>query len=745
MLANDSVKIKGIIENIIFFNEDNGYTVLSLDISSSLVTVVGFFPVFNVGEFVEFSGKFTVHREYGEQFNAESFERLMPQTVSDIVKYLSSIAIPGVGPSTVKKIVNTFKDESLKIISDEPERLSEISGISLKKALAIGDAYKSQVHGLDSIFFLQKHNVSYRLALKIIKEFGDDTISLVKKNPYILAEEIFGVSFSVADKFALSLGFSFLAPERICAASLYALNLASYDGHSFLPKDKLFTYLSKILRRNTPGIDFDMDFVSSFISNLVFEGKIIESDGNLYLPLFYFAEQNIAKKLNQLHLCSFNVDQEAVEGIVASAEKSGNFQLSDKQIAAVKSLFQSGLMIITGGPGTGKTTLINVIITVLKELKLSFALSAPTGRAAKRMSDLCGFEARTIHRLLEVFSAEDMLSFGRNENNTLDFDAIILDEMSMVDTLLFNSFLKAVTSGTLLILVGDCDQLPSVGAGNVLRDIIECGRFNVVRLDKIFRRASESLITVNAHRINEGKMPLLDKKNSDFFFICKNSADDIKNTIVSLCIKRIPSYLNTDSLRKMQVISPMRKGPLGVNALNDTLAPFLNTKFDEKKFIKFGSFVFREGDKVMQIKNNYNLQWTDLLSGDKGEGVFNGDVGFVSSIDFKEELVFVVFDDEKLVKYTFSDLENLQLAYAVTVHKSQGSEFDAVIIPLYPLPPLLESNNLLYTAITRAKKLAVLVGKEQYIAKMVCSKDKNIRYTGLKDRLREISGGIFNF
>lgn len=739
MFDDGSMKINGFIENIMFRNEENGYTVLVLDDGTASITVVGFFPEFSEGDFAEFTGRFTQHRAYGEQFSAESYERLMPQTVPDITKYLLSAAIPGVGPSTVRKITQKFKEQSLKIISEEPHRLSEISGISSKKADAIGQAYKSQVQGVEAIFFLQKYNLSYSLALRVYKKLGDDTVKLVKENPYILVQEVFGVGFAAADDLALNLGLSPLSPERICASAQYALSLAAYDGHSFLPKQKLFTYLYKILRRNNEDIKFSDDFIWSFVSNLVFEGKIIESGDKFYLPVFYFAEQNIAKKLQRLHESAFEITHTEVEMAFSTAVGSGGFRLSGKQYDAVTGLFESGLMIVTGGPGTGKTTLINTIISVLSELKLSFALAAPTGRAAKRMTDLCGFEAKTIHRLLEVFSAEDMLSFGRNEDNPLDFDAVIVDEMSMVDTLIFNSFLKAVKPGTLLVLVGDCDQLPSVGAGNVLQDIINCGKFKVVRLDKIFRRASESMITVNAHRINCGQMPVFNQKSSDFFFISKNSADDIVRTIISLCTERIPKHLGTSSFRQIQVISPTRKGPLGVTALNKALAGFLNPKFDENKFVKFGAVMFREGDKVMQIKNNYSLKWHDISGGEEGEGVFNGDVGVISTIDYKKEFVSVIFDDERLVEYGFSDLENLQLAYAVTVHKSQGSEFDAVIIPLYPLPPMLQSRNLLYTAVTRAKRLTVLVGREDCICAMVSGKNKSIRFTGLTDRLSELS------
>lgn len=730
------VTVEGVVQEIIFSNEINGYTVCDIRCEKDMITVVGYMPFINPGETLKIKGKWVTHPDYGEQLKAESYEKVMPETTDGIVKYLSSGLIKGIGPATANKIVEKFKEETLNIIRFRPEMLAEIRGISFDKAMKIGQAFEEQRDLTRVIMFFQEYGINTTFAMKIYKAFGNKTIDEIKSNPYKLADEVFGIGFKTADKIARSLGVDPASRFRICSGIKYVLSKAASNGHSFIPDYDLKEHTSQLL-------DVNVENISDSLVHLLLEKSVcIEKEGDfskVYLSPFFYAEIGVCRKLAELSDVGFEGDLNDFDEIIKEVQDDEDILLAENQKAAIRESLVNGVLVITGGPGTGKTTIIKSIIKLLNKEGFDIALAAPTGRAAKRMTDATGFEARTIHRLLEIgySGGESEPTFYRTDSNPIEADVVIIDEMSMVDIFLMNNLLKAVSPGTRLVLVGDVDQLPSVGAGNVLKDIISSGMIKTVKLTEIFRQAEESMIIVNAHRINRGDKPRLNEKGRDFFFMPRTSAEDIVRTVVELSSKRLPDTYGYDPLRDIQVLTPTRKGAVGVTSLNLELQKILNPVAEEKKEKEFRGFTFREGDRVMQIKNNYNLKWEKPDSNSEGIGVFNGDTGIIKMIDIEEQKVVVLFEDEKQVEYDFSILDEIEPAFAITIHKSQGSEFNVVILPIFPGPQVLMTRNLLYTSITRAKTLVILVGNENTLYEMVSNEKETLRYSGVSEKLRK--------
>ena len=731
------VTIEGIVEDIIFSNEVNGYIVCDIRHKEDLVTVVGYMPFINQGEMLKISGKWVTHPDYGEQLKVDAYEKVLPQTTDAIEKYLASGVLKGVGPATASKIVQKFGEDTLSIIQLHPDRLSEIKGISLDKALRIGQAFEEQRALRVVIMFFQEYGISPAYSTKIYKFFGDKTIDEIKANPYRLSDEIFGIGFKTADRIATSMGIDPASKYRVSSGIKYVLSQAASNGHTYLPDNKLKEYTSQLLEVEISGIE------NSLIGLALEKSVVIEqSDGSnkVYLSSFYHAELGVARKLVELSHVDYASDMNGFEALIEDIERQEGINLAENQKIAVREALLNGVLVITGGPGTGKTTIIKSIIRILTSEGYSVALAAPTGRAAKRMSEATGFEARTIHRLLEIgfMGDENEQVFMRTEANPVEADVIIIDEVSMVDVLLMNHLLKAVMPGTRLILVGDVDQLPSVGAGNVLKDIIFSNMIKTVKLNEIFRQAQESLIIVNAHRINKGEKPCLNIKEKDFFFVSRNSGDAIVKTIIELCSKRLPATYGYDPLRHIQVLTPVKKSVTGVINLNIKLQEVLNPEHHSKNEKVYRDFIFREGDRVMQVKNNYNLRWEKVEdSSVEGTGVFNGDMGIIHQIDNEEQRLTIIFDDEKTVDYDFSILDEIEPAFAITIHKSQGSEFPVVILPLFPGPQVLMTRNLLYTAVTRARNLVVLVGQENTLYEMISNEREMLRYSNLADKINK--------
>lgn len=730
------VTFEGIIEEIIFSNEINGYTVCELRVEKKTITAVGFMPFINVGEMLKVSGNWITHPDYGEQLKVELYEKMLPKTLEALETYLGSGLIKGVGPASAKKIIKKFGEDTINIIEFHPERLSQIKGISHEKALRIGQAYHEQKELRNVVMFFQDYGISPTYCAKIYQIYGKDTIEEIRNNPYKLSDEAIGISFKTADRIAKSLGIDPKSKFRICSGIKYVLSHVAMDGHTFVEDDKLIEYTSKLL-------DVDIDNINDALISLLLDKSIYiernETSSRIYLSSFYNAEAGVARKIAQLSSIKFKGDLSDFDEKILEVQKKEGIILTQNQKDAVKEALINGVLIITGGPGTGKTTIIKSIINLLTNEGYDVLLAAPTGRAAKRMTEATGFEAKTIHRLLEIgyTSKEEELVFFRNEDNPIDADVVIIDEMSMVDILLMNHLLKAIELGTRLILVGDVDQLPSVGPGKVLQDLISSEVIKTVRLKEIFRQAEESLIIVNAHKINNGEKPLLNNKDKDFFFVTRNSAEDIVKTIVDLCTRRIPNAYGFEPMKEIQVLTPVRKGPVGVGNLNTELQALLNPKHKRKKEKIFRNFLFREGDRVMQIKNNYDLRWQkDDNKGSEGAGVFNGDTGIIQEIDEEEQKMVVSFDDDKIVDYGFGILDELEPAFAVTIHKSQGSEFPVVIVPIFPGPQVLMTRNLLYTAVTRARNLVILVGNRNYLDVMINNEREANRNSGLADKLR---------
>ena len=730
-------KLAGYVEHIIYRNADNGYTVLNLVSGEEEITCVGIFSAIAEGENIEASGDYTDHPTYGKQFKVESFEEKAPEDEEAIERYLGSGAIRGIGLALAARIVRRFKADTFRIIEEEPERLAEVKGISERKAMEIADQVNEKRDLRQAMIFLQQYGITMNLAVKVYQQYGQEVYGIIRENPYRLADDIEGVGFRTADEIAVRVGIRMDSDFRIRSGILYVLLQASAEGHTYLPEEEL-------TRRTGQLLEVGEEQIEKQYMDLAIERKIIMKQGEnqtqIYAASFYYMEANTATMLKQLNV-SYDVPDLEIEERVRRIEKQTGMELDEHQMTAVKEAVRNGLLIITGGPGTGKTTTINTIIKYFEMEGLDIFLAAPTGRAAKRMSETTGFEARTIHRMLELNGGVDgAAGFERNEQNPLETDVVIIDEMSMVDISLMHALLKAVAVGTRLILVGDVNQLPSVGPGSVLRDIIRSHECNVVMLTKIFRQASTSDIIVNAHKINQGEEVTLDNKSMDFFFLKRYDADVIISVVLQLIKQKLPKFVDATPY-DIQVLTPMRKGLLGVERLNGILQRYLNPPSPQKREKEHGDILFREGDKIMQTRNNYQLEWEIRtkygLSVDKGTGVFNGDMGIVREINDFAETMTVEFDEGRMVEYPYKLLDELELAYAITIHKSQGSEYPAVVIPLLSGPSMLMNRNLLYTAVTRARKCVTLVGNEVTFAQMVQNTSQQKRYSGLCDRLKE--------
>ena len=740
-----SETVTGYIDHVIFRNEDNGYTVMVMKGTEddSELTCVGTFPALTQGASIEAVGNYTTHPVYGRQFQISSYTEKMPEDALAMERYLGSGAIKGIGAALAARIVRRFGDDTMRIVEEEPERLAEIKGISEKKAMEIAEQMTEKADMRRAMIFLQKYGISLNLGARIYQKYGQTVDSVLQENPYRLAEDISGVGFKIADEIASRIGIHTDSDYRIRSGMLYTLLQASGEGHTYLPKEELFFRASQLL-----GVD--PSYMEKHLMDMVVDRKLImketEEDAVVYPARFYYLELNTARMLCELNiLCP--EDEQMMAKRIARIEKETDTELDEMQKQAIMAAARHGLFILTGGPGTGKTTTINAIIRYFEEEGAELRLAAPTGRAAKRMTEATGYEAQTIHRLLELNGMPEgeqegrTVHFDRNSENPLEADVIIIDEMSMVDIALMHSLLLAVTAGTRLILVGDENQLPSVGPGNVLRDIIRSRCFSVVELKKIFRQASESDIVVNAHKINHGEQVTINNKSRDFFFLKRYDADIIIRVVIALIQEKLPRYVDAKPY-EIQVLTPMRKGLLGVERLNQILQRYLNPPDDKKKEKEIGQRLFREGDKVMQVKNNYQLEWEILgrykIPIDKGVGVFNGDTGIMEEINEFAETAAVQFEDGRRAEYSFKQLEELELAYAVTIHKSQGSEYPAVILPLLSGPRMLMNRNLLYTAVTRARKCVTVVGSENTFAEMIRNEKQQQRYSSLDRRIREM-------
>lgn len=733
----------GFVEKIKYRNEDNGYTVLSLVNAGEEYTLVGSFHYINEGEMIEAVGVMTEHPVYGEQMTVESYEIKAPEDTAAMERYLGSGAIKGIGAALAARIVRRFKADTFRVMEEEPERLSEVKGVSEKMAMSISQQVEEKKEMRQAMMFLQEYGISMNLAVKIYHEYGPRLYSVLKENPYQLADDIPGVGFKMADEIARKAGIFTDSDFRIKSGVLYTLLQATSNGHTYLPEEELLSQASELLR-------IEPSFIEKHLMDMQLDKRLVirEWEGKriVYASQYYYMELNVAKMLHDLNIRG-QMPEEEIRTQLLKIQKEGQIELDEKQVQAVVEAVNSGLLIITGGPGTGKTTTINTIIRFFESEEMEILLAAPTGRAAKRMTEATGYEARTIHRLLELTGVpgDDRsvgMHFDRNEENPLDADAVIIDETSMVDIHLMQSLLKAVNPGTRLILVGDVNQLPSVGPGNVLRDMIDSGSFNVVMLTKIFRQATQSDIVVNAHKINRGEQVPLGKKSNDFLFIKREDPNTIINAMITLVQDKLPGYVHAKTY-DIQIMTPMRKGAIGVERLNSILQEYLNPPGEGKAEKESAGVTYRVGDKVMQIKNNYNIEW-EVRNGygipvDKGTGIYNGDMGIIREINTFAELVTVEFDEGRMVDYSFKQLEELELAYAITIHKSQGSEYPAVVIPIFSGPRMLMTRNLIYTAVTRAKSCVCLVGMPEVFGEMVNNEMEQRRYSGLKDRICEIS------
>lgn len=735
--------VKGFVEKIKFRNEESGYTVLSLISEGEEYILVGTFQYIGEGELLEAEGTMVEHPMYGEQLAVERYEVKTPEDTTAMERYLGSGAIKGIGSALAARIVRRFKADTFRIIEEEPERLAEVKGISEKMAQAIAEQVTEKKEMRQAMIFLQNYGISMNLAVKIYNQYGPALYGIIRENPYRMADDIPGVGFKIADEIAAKVGIFVDSDYRIKSGIVYALQQALSNGHTYLPKEELLVQAAELLK-------VDQTQIEKYLMDMMIEKKLVMKESAagqvIYSSQYYYMELNTAKMLHDLNLTGKTSEKE-IRRRLKAIQKAEHITLDELQIQAVAEAVNRGLLVITGGPGTGKTTTINTIIRYFEEEEMEILLAAPTGRAAKRMTEATGYDARTIHRLLELNGVPDEkegtrgMHFERNEENPLEADAIIIDEVSMVDIHLMYALLKAINPGTRLILVGDMDQLPSVGPGNVLRDLIESGCFPVVKLTHIFRQATESDIIVNAHGINRGEKIDLAKRSNDFLFIKRDNPDAIISAMITLVKEKLPRYVHANVL-DIQIMTPMRKGLLGVERLNSILQNFLNPPAKDKKEHKVGENVFREGDKVMQIKNNYQMEWLSKnrrgMVTDKGLGIFNGDMGRIEEINEFAEIVTVVFDETRWVEYNFKQLEELDLAYAITIHKSQGSEYPAVVIPVSSGPRMLMTRNLIYTAVTRAKSCVCLVGNPAVFQSMVDNAMEQKRYSGLKERIWDI-------
>ena len=738
-------KVTGYVGHIVFRNAENGYTVFHLENDDGEVTCVGNFNYITEGELLEITGEYVTHSVYGNQLKVMSHVVKEPEDLVSIERYLGSGAVKGIGAALAGRIVRKFKEDTFRIIEEEPERLAEIKGISERKAREISSQLEDKKDLRKAMIYLQKYGISAKLAAKIYNHYGMRVYKVMEENPYELADNIEGIGFRTADEIAARIGIHTDSDYRIKSGLFYTLQQAVGEGHIYLPQEEL-------LRRARTLLEVEIDDIEKHVMDLCIEKKVVmkecvnenknENEIRIYPAHYYYMELNTAKMLHDLNI-NCDMPEEMMERRLCKVGAE-EIKLDPKQHTAVIESIKHGLLVLTGGPGTGKTTTINTMIRFFESEGMSILLAAPTGRATKRMTEATGYEAQTIHRLLEVNvnpeEAENSGGFLRNRQNPLEADVIIIDEMSMVDLTLMHALLSAVIPGTRLILVGDVDQLPSVGPGSVLKDIIASHRFPVVTLTRIFRQAGESDIIVNAHKINAGEPVIPDNKSRDFFFLRRQDADTIIGIVIMLIQKKLPKYVGADQ-NEIQVMTPTRKGLLGVERLNEILQKYLNPEEPKKAQREINGRLFREGDKVMQIKNNYQIEWEVStkfgLTVDKGTGVFNGDMGVITEINEYTETIEVEFDESRKVKYGFDMTEELELAYAITVHKSQGSEYPAVIIPLLPGPKLLYNRNLLYTAVTRAKKCLTIVGSEAVFQEMIQNKNEQARYTSLAERIQE--------
>ena len=724
-------KIAGVVENVVYRNENNDYTVFEIiDEENRLVTAVGIIPQVSEGETVVLEGQWTYHKEFGKQFSFVSYEKSLPKEIDGIIQYLSSKAIKGVGPITAVKIVNRFGMDTFDVIENHPEWLTDVSGITRKKAAAISESFRAQSE-LRGVMMFFKDYMGTGEITKVYKQLGASCVGVVKDNPYILCNGEYGVSFEKADSIAASFGFSPDCDVRVLSGINYVLGYnAGVNGHTCLPREKLVSATASLLSIAESDVNEKID---GFIRNEdICLYRVLDNEF-IMTPEVNYREEYISKKLKSLSRDVIQLSSMDISSLIQKVETRIGVSYADKQREAIFRCMNGGVTIITGGPGTGKTTVVKGIISIFNDLDLKTALAAPTGRAAKRMSEATGEEAKTIHRLLEMERTDtDQLKFNRNSRNPLDEKVIIVDEASMIDLSLMNALAQALKRGTRLILIGDSDQLPSVGAGNVLDDLITSGAVDTVRLTEIFRQSKESLIVTNAHKINKGESPTLNVTDNDFFFVRRESEREIADTVADLITKRLPKTYGNAIREQIQVISPSKKGAGGVELLNSELQSRVNPKATFKKEKASHGVIFREGDRVMQVVNNYDIEWEK--NGIGGFGIFNGDIGVIESIDFKDEVLNIWFDD-RYVRYDFENLEELELSYAITVHKSQGSEYPVVIIPMYSCPPMLMTRNLLYTAVTRAKRMVILVGRSDIPERMVKNNREVLRYTTLCSRL----------
>ena len=732
--------IKGYVEHIVYRNEDNGYTVFNLNNDDGELTCVGNFLFIEEGELLKLSGGYTAHKLYGMQFSVESSEVCEPEDLVSIERYLGSGAVKGLGAALAGRIVRRFKEDTFRIIEEEPERLAEVKGISERKAREIALQVEEKKDMRQAMIFLQKYGISTTLAAKIYQHYGQNVYRVIEENPYQIADHVSGVGFKTADEIAAKVGIHTDSDYRIRSGIFYTLLQSINEGHIYLVQETLLYRAGQLL-----GVE--IGDIERYLMDLAMEKKVVikeAGDGvRVYSAHYYYMEMNVAKMLHDLNV-TYDMPEIALRHRLHAIEENTELRLDEMQRTAVMEAARHGVTVLTGGPGTGKTTTINAMIHFFESEGMDILLAAPTGRAAKRMTEATGYEAQTVHRLLEVSGnpeEEGKTGFSRNAENPLETDVVIIDEMSMVDLPLMSALLDAVCPGTRLVLVGDRNQLPSVGPGSVLKDIIEAECVPVVMLTKIFRQAGESDIVVNAHKINRGEEVILDNKSSDFFFLKRQDANVIISVLITLIQKKLPKYVNAEPY-DIQVLTPMRKGLLGVERLNRILQEYLNPPSEDKREKEYGERLFRTGDKVMQIKNNYQLEWEVStkygMTIDKGLGIFNGDMGIIKDINTYEETISVEYDEHRVVKYPYSLLDELELAYAITIHKSQGSEYPAVVIPLLQGPRQLYHRNLLYTAVTRARQCVTIVGSDSVFQEMIHNTNEQDRNTSLAERIREL-------
>lgn len=729
--------IEGFIEVLLYKNDDTGYVVAKINMNNQPITVVGIVPYLKEGQHVKLTGEWTIHKQFGRQFNIKTCIEIVPTTIDGIEKYLSSGIIRGIGPVTAKKIIDYFGEQTLEVLDNNIEKLKEVDGIGEKKYNIIYESYIENHDFKNIMLYFQGFGISQGQCIRIYKKFGPTAKEIIESNPYILSKEIKGIGFMTADRIATLIGIDRESEARIKSGIEFVINRFCSYGNTYMPKQMVLHEAGDLLGVEANKIEENI--YKGVIENELFVEKVGEIEG-VFIPIFYYCELGITEKIAKLAIQNFQTINSDLDFEIGNFERVNDIRLAVSQKEAILGAFTDGIEIITGGPGTGKTTIIKCIIDIYENQGLKVLLAAPTGRAAKRMAESTDREAKTIHRLLEIGAGEGESVLGAGIEEPLEGDVVIIDEASMIDIFLMFSLLKSVKVGTRLIIVGDSDQLPSVGAGNVLKDLLNSGLIKVVRLKEIYRQGKESLITINAHRINRGEMPYLNKKDNDFYFIKDENIDDILSVVVDLVNRRLPNFnRGWDNKKDIQILSPMKKGNLGIVNLNEKLQKILNPPSKNKKERKQRNLIFREGDKVMQTKNNYSIGWTHINNPEeKGEGIFNGDMGFIQTVDNEEGTLTVIFDDERIVHYNQENLEELELAYAITIHKSQGSEFKVVIMPVFMGPPLLMNRNLLYTGITRGKELVVVVGFPRALMYMVENNSNLERYSTLEMRIKGI-------